>query len=278
MSERDAIIVSAENNPYMAWQAKLLHCSCLRRLKQAPTFIVHDTGGELHPGFRDILKTGGSVFVAPNYKATRHGDEYTPKNLAGTLMHASSLCAGRGTHLVLCDPDMNFVRPPLFPETLSGDYCSYINFRQGFVETAVEAFGVSPDAVAAREEGLRCGGPYVVPAADAGRLAEAWIEAVDSFPPRTWEDVMYAFGLASVKLGMPITLTRMVQSNYQPDEALQGDVIHYCYGNEVWSKRHYFTEEQSRLVWEPRVSAPRATVLGEILAQIDEAREFYLTT
>jgi hypothetical protein len=277
MPDKHHIIVSAENNPYMAWQAKLLHFSCLSRLKQSPTFVVHETAGELHPGFRDILKTGGEVFVAPSYKATRHGDEYTPKNLAGTLLHAASLCEGRGTHLVLCDPDMLFVRPPAFPEALSGDYCSYINFEHSFAKTAAGAFGIAPGAVAARQESLRCGGPYVVPSADARPLAEAWLEAAEAFPPRTWEDIMYAFGLASVKLGMPITLTRMVQSNYWPEETLQGDVIHYCYGDETWSKRQYFTEEQARLVWEPRASAARETVLGEILAQIEEAREFYLT-
>jgi hypothetical protein len=200
------------------------------------------------------LNTGGEVFVVPNYKRTRHGDDYGAKNLAGTVFEASSLCAGRNPYLLLLDPDMLFVRQPILPKTLSGDFCSYINFDREFAQTAARVFGVAPEA-----------------------FGSAWIEAVDSFPPRTWEDVMYAFGLAAIKLGMPVTQTRMVQSNYHAEETLQGDVIHYCYGDEIWTKRDYFTEDQIKQVWEPRVKAPRNTVRGEILAQIHEAGEFYRT-
>lgn len=182
---------------------------------------------------------------------------------------------GRSSHLVLLDPDMIFVRSPVFPETLSGDFCSYIDFARDFAQTAIRVFGVSPEVVAEQAQSLRCGVPYVIPMAGARALAGQWLEAVDSFPPRKWEDLMYAFGLAAVKLGMPISQTRMAQSNYRSYDLLEGDVIHYCYGDELWSKRHYFTEEQIELVWEPRVKAPRNTVLGEILAQIDQAKEFY---
>jgi hypothetical protein len=170
---------------------------------------------------------------------------------------------------------MIFVRRPAFPEALSGAFYSYMNFDQSFVEAARRATGVSEDALEAQKEQLRCGGPYVIPAALARELAEAWLDAVDAFPPRTWEDVMYAFGLAAVKLGVQVSLTHMAETNYRPDAAPDGDVIHYCYGDDVWNKRHYFTEEQSALVWAPQVSAPRATVLGEIVAQIGEAGAFY---
>jgi hypothetical protein len=277
MTEQHTLIVSVENNPYMSWQSKLLHFSGLSRLEQIPVFIVHESGTDLHPGFQDILNTGGEVFVVPNYKRTRHGDDYGAKNLAGTVFEASSLCAGRNPYLLLLDPDMLFVRQPILPKTLSGDFCSYINFDREFAQTAARVFGVAPEEIADKKQSLRCGGPYVIPMADARAFGSAWIEAVDSFPPRTWEDVMYAFGLAAIKLGMPVTQTRMVQSNYHAEETLQGDVIHYCYGDEIWTKRDYFTEDQIKQVWEPRVKAPRNTVRGEILAQIHEAGEFYRT-
>ncbi len=261
----------------MAWQAKLLHFSCLSRLKQAPVFIVHERGNDLHPGFKEILNTGGSVFEVPSYRRTKHGDEYPPRNTAGTLWHASSLLVGHSSHLVLLDPDMIFVRPPVFPNTLSGDFCSYINFNRDFAQTAIRVFGVPPEMVAEQNQTLRCGVPYVIPIADARALAEVWLEAVDSFPPRKWENIMYAFGLAAVKLGMPVTQTRIAQTNYSQSDPLEGDLVHYCYGDESWSKRHYFTEDKTERVWELQVNAPHNTVLGEILSQIKEAREFFLS-
>lgn len=133
----------------------------------------------------------------------------------------------------------------------------------------------TPVLIDEQKEDLRCGTPYVIPAGSAPLLAETWLAAVDAFEPRRREDVMYAFGLAAVKLGLGVTLTRFVETNYWSDAAPTADAIHYCYGDETWSKRQYFTEEQARGVWEPRATAPRGTVLGEILSQIQEARDFY---
>lgn len=86
---------------------------------------------------------------------------------------------------------------------------------------------------------------------------------------------MYAFGLAALKLGLTVELTRMAQSNYWPDAILKMNVVHYCYGDDVWDKRHYFREAQARNVWQPTVEAPAGTILGEILKQIGEAEKFY---
>lgn len=276
MTSKHRIVISAENNPYMAWQCKLLHFSCVSRLNQPPTIILHESGAEWHPDFYEILKVGGLVRSAPNFKTTRHGDAYTPRNLAGTLLCAAQMYTGREEEfIVICDPDMIFVRPPDFPETLAGDYCSYIDFDQDFVEVAMRSLGISRDMVNTEKEKLRCGGPYVVPVASAHSLAEAWLEAVDAFSPRRWEDVMYAFGLAVIKLGLDATLTRMAQSNYWPYAALDADVIHYCYGDEEWSKRRYFTEDQIQEVWEPSLIPPNGTVVKEIISQIREAKKFY---
>jgi hypothetical protein len=126
-----------------------------------------------------------------------------------------------------------------------------------------------------QKEALRCGVPYVIPVAQARPLAQKWIEALDAFPARKWEDVMYAFGLAAVRLGLKVTSTRMAQSNYWPEAIPQADVIHYCYGDETWSKRHYFREDQARSIWQPRVEAEAETILGEILSQIRAAEKFY---
>jgi hypothetical protein len=275
MNNKHLIIVSAENNPYMAWQCKLFHFSCTSRLKNAPVFIVHETGAELHQDFQEIMKTGGRVQRAPSYKLTARGDLYPPRNTPGTLLHAAEIHGPECDSLVLCDPDMIFVRPPEFPTTLSGDYCSYMNYELDCVEVARASLGISRGLIDEQKEALRCGVPYAIPTSDARPLAEAWIEAIDAFPARKWEDVMYAFGLAAVKLGLKVWLTRMAESNYWPDANARADVVHYCYGDETWSKRHYFTPDQAQNVWQPRVEAPANTILGEILSQIREAEKFY---
>jgi hypothetical protein len=275
MNNNLLIIVSAENNPYLAWQCKLFHFSCTTRLKQTPLFIVHETGAGLHSGFKEILKVGGHVRTAPSYKLTAQGDLYPPRNTPGTLLHAIELYGTEHDFVMLCDPDMIFVRPPEFPQTLSGDYCSYMNYDLDCVEVARRRLDISRAILDEQKETLRCGVPYVIPVAHARPLAERWIEAIDAFPARKWEDVMYAFGLAAIKLGLRVTPTRMAESNYWPDAISKADVVHYCYGNEVWSKRHYFREEQAQSVWQPRADSPRDTVLGEILSQIRDAEKFY---
>ena len=185
------------------------------------------------------------------------------------------MCGGLDEFIVLCDPDMIFVRQPNFPESLAADHYAYMNYDRTGVETARKRMGIAVDMIDAQKEELCCGVPYVIPIADAHSLAEAWLNAVDAFPPREWEDIMYAFGLAAVKLGLRITSTHMMNSNNPPDAMLSGDVIHYCYGNDDWNKRQYITEEQARKVWNPPVEASKGTILGEILSQIREARDFY---
>jgi hypothetical protein len=276
INNRHLIVVSAENNPYMAWQSKLFHFSCLSRLKQVPVIVAHETSSPaLHRDFQEIIEAGGCVLRAESYKLSSQGDSYPPRNTPGTLLRATEEFGNGYEFMVLCDPDMIFTRPLKFPETLSGDFCSYINFDRDFVEPARSALDISRVAVDEQKEALRCGIPYVIPVSVAPTLAETWLEAIDAFTPRKWEDVMYAFGLAAVKLGLQVELTHAAQSNYWPDALLQMDVVHYCYGDATWSKRHYFRAEQARGVWQPAAEAPVGTVLGEILKQIREAEKFY---
>ena len=277
MNTKHLIVVSAENNPYMAWQSKLFHFSCVTRLEAAPVIVVHETGAkELHRDFHEIEKTGGRVLRAPSYKLSARGDVYPPRNTAGTLLHAAERFGTECDFLILCDPDMIFARRAKFPETLAGDYCSYIKYDRDFVDEARQALRISREELDDEQESLRCGVPYVIPVGEAMRLAEMWLEAIDSFPPpRRWEDVMHAFGLAAVRLKLKVRLTRLAQSNYWPDAILERDVVHYCYGDSAWSKRHYFREEQAPAVWRSRVESREGTVLREIISQILEAEEFY---
>src|SRR5947209_19224537 len=206
MNDKHLIVVSAENNPYMAWQSKLFHYSCVSRLKQVPVIVVHDTGASLHSDFQEIVKAGGNVLRAESYKLSTQGDTYRPRNTPGTLLRASLRFSSQYEFIFLCDPHMIFTRAFRFPETLSGDYCSYIKYEQDFVEAAREALGIPRTAIDEQKESLRCGVPYVIPTSEARGLATAWIEAIDAFKGRRWEDVMYAFGLAAMTLCLKVEL------------------------------------------------------------------------
>lgn len=271
---RHHIIVSTENNHYMAWQCKLFHYSCVSRMGVTPTFIVHDRDDEWHPGFLDIVRAGGIVRLAPSYAITAGGRRYCPRNTPGTLLHAAEMYAD-DDFIVLCDPDMLFVNAPQFPTALSGGFYSYMSYEQEAVRTAREKLGVTAGEIESRGTELLLGVPHVVPVRDAPRLAEAWLEAIDAFPLTIWEVSMYALGLAAVKLKMRIELTHMLGFNHQLDVPVAWDMIHYCYSGGRWDKRLFMSEDKAPEVWEPRVDAPRGTVLGEILMQLREAREFY---
>lgn len=270
------VVVSAENNAYMAWQCQLLHYSCVTRLGQVPLVVVHGSRREpLSAGFRAITRAGGLVRRAPSYRMTASGADYPPRNTPGTLLHAAAMNYFGDEFFVLCDPDMVFVREPAWAKGLSADhYTLKLDFGHRDVLAAARRVGVAADRLERPE--LRGGVPHVVPAADAARLATAWLEAVDAFRSRLWEVSMYAFGLASLKLGMRPRRTRLACFNWDSRHPLppEASVIHYCLGDRFWSKRHYWADADAPRVWDaPR--APEGTVLGEILSQLRAAREFY---
>ncbi|HLL73817.1 MAG TPA: hypothetical protein VK421_00855 [Pyrinomonadaceae bacterium] len=271
---RYRIVVSAENTPYMAWQCKLFHYSCVTRLKTAPAFVVHEHDADWHDDFRDIVRAGGLVRSAPNYRVTACGWDYAPRNAPGTLMHAEEVCDGE-EFIVLCDPDMLFVRRPRFPRTLSGDYYPYMDYDQPAVRRAALAFGVSQKDLDARKGGLSFGVPHVIPRASLRLMAETWMEAVDAFRPELWEISMYAFGLAAIRLGLPVKLTAFNDYNFWPRRALKRDMIHYCYADPLWRKYDYMDAARARQVWVSAPKVPRRSVLGEIVAQLHEAHDFY---
>jgi hypothetical protein len=86
---------------------------------------------------------------------------------------------------------------------------------------------------------------------------------------------MYAFGLSTVKLGLRVEVTHLVDHNYWPEERVQAPMIHYAYGDERWNKRDYGTGKTNREVWNPPDNYPPETILGELANQIREARDFY---
>lgn len=275
MTGKHQIIVSAENNAYTGWQCKLFYFSCVTRMQHQPLIVVHDSGNEWHQDFLDLAKAGCALSRAPNYRFSGKGDDYAPRNSAGSLIHAGQLFGSQDLNLVLCDPDMIFAGPVKFPEILSGEFSSFMNYDADFVTEALRTLGLERAQLDPEKESLRCSVPYVIPAANAAALGAKWLAAVDAFPQRRWEDIMYAFGLAVTKLGLKLHVTHLADHNFWPHAKVNAPMIHYAYGDERWTKRSYFKDEQMSELWNPTLVAPRATILGEILAQIREAREFY---
>ena len=65
--DKHRIVVSAENTPYAAWQAKLFCYSCLHLLQHSPLIVVHESGRELHADYQSIVKAGAAVLsIASN--------------------------------------------------------------------------------------------------------------------------------------------------------------------------------------------------------------------
>jgi hypothetical protein len=274
MTTRHRIVVSLENTPFFGWQAKLFYYSCVTRLGLQPLFIVHDTGRPWEPEFYELVAAGAKVKMVPSYVI----DDRLPRNTAGTLLHASEMCAD-DDFIVLCDPDLLFVRNVTFSSFAAGNYYSYLQYRQPSVEAAVKSLGLQREIRRRKDPQLCCGVPYVIPTRDARRLAETWLEALDAFPQRgfteMWTDIMYAFGLALLKLRMKLRLTHMVATNFLPYAKLQHDIVHYSNGDKVWDKRHFLHRPDVHRVWHPPFEAKKDTVVHEVFHQIKQARAFY---
>jgi hypothetical protein len=273
---RHHVVVSAENNCYMAWQCKLFHYSCVSRLGVVPVIVVHSLERKCHPYFADIISAGGIVRSAPSFRKTKLGHDYSPRNTPGTLLQASLIGYDREDFIVLCDPDMIFVRPLTFQQTLASERCTSLDYQQKMVQRVARTLGISTKTLDQNLGKIECAVPHVIPVAYAEQFAKAWLDAIDAFTPGVWETSMYAFGLALVKLGLRLKLMREVALN---DEQYlvprNAKIIHYAYGDDVWNKRHYWERRSAHKVWQPNSDVPQGTILAEIVKQIREARAFY---
>ena len=274
------IVVSSENNSYMAWQCKLFHYSCVSRLGLVPVFIVHSLERKWHPYFSDIVEAGGIVRSAPSYRTTRRGHDYSPRNTPGTLLEAAQIGYDRGDYIVLCDADMIFLSRIKFNYTFAAEGCTNLDYDQAGPRRAAQRLGIDGATLRRSRGKIECAVPHVIPVTHARSFADAWLEAIDSFDPGIWETSMYAFGLATLRLGLRLKLTYDVALNDEQhfENAGTAKIIHYAYGDDTWNKRHYWEARAAKKVWYPTVKAREGTVLSEIVKQIREARDFYSRT
>lgn len=267
------VVVSAENNQYMAWQTQLFCFSALTRLGKHPIIVVHDTGLPLRKEFILLQRCGFRLIQAPSFN-TLHGQRYPPRNEIGSLLtFASSPLAGRES-ILFCEPDMLFVGPYPLGDTVSGEFYRYIQYEDKHIVRAARKIGLA-DAIKDLNTTSKIGVPYALPGRDLVRIASRWVEVLDAFEIPQWIDIMYAFGFALRLEGIEPRTMRLMNDNLNQRRQLTGRMIHYCYGDSTWSKRS-FVEKNPLAQWD--WSLPRAkagTILQEISTQIRQAKNFY---
>jgi hypothetical protein len=276
MTEKHRLVVSSENGPYHGWQCKLFYFSCVTRLNHHPVFIVHSNGESLHPDFIDLAGAGATVRTAPSYRQPNYP---APRNTIGTILAAAQVLRS-DQWMVLCDPDFVFLRPPVFPEQLAANIYPYMNYDRAPIEAAALRVGVERKVVAKTGRRLCVGVPYVIPVTDAAVLGEEWLRVFDAFHPAgrewddIWQDIMYAFGLATLKLGWRVRQQDQVDLDGEGAVSRRA-IIHYCWGTAMWNKRNFYPREKTAEVWEPACKPAPGSVLEELFAQIRAARQFY---
>lgn len=299
------IVVSTENNHYMAWQAMLFHASCVRHQKQAPIVMVHMAEGDrLLPGFERIRATGGRIQTAPDYRSVG-GVNYPPRNTAASLKHVQT----DADTVIVCDPDMVFLQPippaafEFAEHQVTFDAVGYLNpdldvYQPAVDESSVRA-GVDPRGL--RNPQFNGGVPHVIARRHQPELSRNWLEIMELFPdvppappedpgarPRgchvgpqkDWLCTMWALAMSCLRMGLEPVQTRYcitTQNGGRPLPPLTPSgpfLLHYCYQDHGFGKHSYDTEEAAmRTVW--HLPDDDGTVCGNIRGQLHEACQFF---
>jgi predicted O-methyltransferase YrrM len=281
------IVASAENTPYLLWQAFLFHASCVQTQGVAPSIVVHGSG-PLLPGFRVLAELGARLVTAPSYRVNADGVEYTCRNTAGSLAEVKH----DRPWTFLCDPDFLFLEAlPKRAASLcdgravSWDFVSYMqvgDFNRRWLVEACRERGLDPSRVA----GVDAGGvvPNLVRADVHAELAPRWLAAVDTLVGVArrdgeipWVTIAWGFALAAWELGLEVALTRLTQTTHAgstaPAASLSLPILHYCYGDELFDKRRHQGADSAPLVWS--LEGDGNSVSARFLEQLRAIRGFY---
>lgn len=266
------VVVSSENSLYMAWQTQLFCMSAWNVLAQRPIVIVHDTGTPLRPEFCELAEHGCRIVRAPAATQTRNGMRYPPRNELASLREVGSLGDLDADSVLFCEPDMIFVRPVSLPGELTAEFYSYLDYREARVTAVAAKYNLLDiERLNAR---YRVGVPYLIPRCRIPCLASRWMEVLDAFDELRWIDIMYAFGLALDIEGENVEQTHLMTDNYRPTRPLR-HLIHYCFGDDVWDKRSFRNTSPFDLPDEQLQRGVSGTVLGEIMAQLRQAKRIF---
>jgi hypothetical protein len=169
---------------------------------------------------------------------------------------------------------MLFTEAPHYRAGLAGEYYPYLNFTEERVMYVAGKFGIDarvPDL----NTTCRIGVPYLIPVRDLMRIAKRWSDVLDEFRTIDWIDIMYAFGLAITIEELVAGTTHIMNHNGRPMSPVNRPIVHYCYGDPRWNKRHFV--ERSPFVVDCESPSPdiRGSIHAEILTQIAEARDVF---
>jgi len=161
------VVVSSDNNDYLAWQSLVLHHSCITHLGQPPIIVVHGDAGPLVPGYRILEKKGGIIQRLPTQQYAGTID-YACRNVWATLKDVKT----KAENIVLCDPDMIFLRHVDFTEkaaTLEGEaisldkvgYMTIGDHNRNILEEVCRTSWIDTNLL----NGIKIGGgvPYIIP-------------------------------------------------------------------------------------------------------------------
>jgi hypothetical protein len=288
MARRFELVVSAEDNPYMAWQALVFHFSCLTYLGRAPIIVVHGDDSQLHPLYARLGQRGGRIQRAPTYSDVG-GPEYPPRNTPASLKHVQ--LAREVEFIVLCDPDLVLLRPWPFedlildPDEISLDSVAYL-FPDDETRTRLEpTYAAEGVDLAQMDLNPFPGGvPHFIPIGLKDSLSAEWLRLIDEFLRNYPADSacnlaslasMWGLDLAIRRLCLRPVITRYTITNFtgrQPLPRSPGSdaaLLHYCYGDDVFSKHDYVEDTQISDLW--RVRAEPGSIHEALCAQIRAA-------
>ena len=288
------VVVASDNNNYLAWQCMVFHHSCTTHLGRAPIFVVHGDDGPLVEGYRLLQEKGGVIQRLPTFRFAGKID-YVCRNLWATLKGVKT----PADTIVLCDPDVFFLRPVDFSgiaaglndEAVSLDQVGYMrvsDHNRAILEEVSRASWIDPRQL--NGIGTTGGMPYVVPTALRRRLAREWEARTEdcltaSFKhygqmnSEVWISIMWGFVFAALRCNVPVSVTNLCALNgkkaeEQPSVLSERAILHYCYGDGFFDKKRYMEEEASRNpVW--KASAPEGTINAEVIRALREAAVFY---
>jgi hypothetical protein len=289
------IVVSSDNNDYLAWQCLVFHHSCLAHLGVAPIFVVHGDDKPLAAAYR-ILEEKGGLIQRLAHLGNSGSIEYSGRNVWATVKHVKTT----SENIVLCDPDMIFLRHIDFAqlaarldgESVSYDAVGYMkvgDHNRVVLEDVCKGSWINTGMLG----DIKIGGgvPYIIPVnlrrqivREWATLTEACLEASFRYHgimnSEVWISVMWGFVLACLRRGIPMTLTNICATNNPKASAGDGlilrdrQMVHYCYFDEFFNKKNFINEIDSlKTVW--KVEAPGETVNGAVTRAIRDAAAFY---
>lgn len=261
------IIVSAENNYFMAWQCMVFHYSAQTSLGRTPLFVVHGDEPELVDGFEQIRNVGGRIQRAPNF---RHAGDimYAPRNQMKTV----ELARSDKPWLVLCDADMIFLDHVDFASIIEGlddttialDRIPFLVVHDGnheLLRDVARKVEIPFDHLV--DHPINGATPHLISMNIRDELCAQWDPMMETYlasayahhegyDPNVWISSMWGLVLAMHRLGIDAELLDLcVHTEMDPPiDPSERPIVHYSYPNDGFHKRRYNEPSRDSELWQ----------------------------